>query len=192
MLEEVPLFKKCCFCIPLRYGLLTWVYIKLIITVIMFLSLAVNVYDMDRFCYACKILIAIFVIILIFIFVDIILDIVFIVGGHLKNVRLLTYFYRYSFVIAVETILLAVLTLLALLFAVKAPVSIYFLNLAIYGLGLFIQIYFILLLRSEIIKLRSNCPYRFVKNTAGSEGTVHKEDLDDLQEYEHVYENETS
>ncbi|XP_026741705.1 uncharacterized protein LOC113503804 [Trichoplusia ni] len=192
MLEEVPLCKKCCVCIPLRYGLLTWVYIKLIITIFIFLTLVLSLYEMNGFCYGCTLFLIFFVIILIFVLTDIILDIVFIVGGHLKNVRLLTLFYRYSFVLAVVTIMLGVLSLLVFLLPVKVPGLLFSINLAIYSIALCIQIYFILLLRSEIIKLRSNCSYRYVKNAPGSEGSVHKEEIDGLKENEHVYENEMS
>ncbi|KAJ8720030.1 hypothetical protein PYW07_012073 [Mythimna separata] len=124
MKGEIPVFRRCCFCLPLRYGLLAWGYFKM------------------------------------------------------KNVRLIRVFYFVSMGMWVANFLLASFTVIKTIENMVTHNMVYFMlghpamAICFYFVVLAVQTYFLLLLRSEIIKLRSSGEFRFVNNAAEAECTM--------------------
>ncbi|KAH9645118.1 hypothetical protein HF086_005663 [Spodoptera exigua] len=116
MKAELPVCTRCCFCLPLRRGLLVWGYIKL------------------------------------------------------KKVKYMRLFYFLSIgILAVTGLLLIAQTCLMghPSFKFKADLLEYYIKIyTSYFIVIVVQAYFILLLRSEIIKLKNSCKFRFVNNAA--------------------------
>ncbi|KAJ8720028.1 hypothetical protein PYW07_012071 [Mythimna separata] len=188
MKGEIPVFRRCCFCLPLRYGLLAWGYFKMIADLFLIVSMsfvfvstlfwmragAVNKYTETQMCL--ELMIPMIAITLFF--TDFIVTIVFIVGGHKKNVRLIRVFYFLSMGMWVATFLLASCIVISALHHTLAYHHHYMslihvlLTFCFYFIVLVVQTYVLLLLRSEIIKLRSSGEFRFVNNAAEAECTM--------------------
>ncbi|KAH9645124.1 hypothetical protein HF086_005669 [Spodoptera exigua] len=88
MRADLPVFKRCCFCIPLRYGLLTWAYVKLVTVTIFSMFILVSLYHMVGMYTMYHLPIQrhniIFMsVILTVLFIEISLTVTFIVGGHM-------------------------------------------------------------------------------------------------------------
>ncbi|XP_047028752.1 uncharacterized protein LOC124636630 [Helicoverpa zea] len=185
MKGEIPVCTRCCFCFPLRRGLLAWGYIKLIVDTlhIAFVSdslLETILYRLDGSNKPTSLLyteITIALVLLGLFLTDFVATTVFVVGGHMKNVRLIRVFYIFCIAVLVSTILL-----LALLFSLTVSdisvktLSHEWINLVLsYSAGfaiLVIQCYFVMLLRSEIIKLTKNCQFSFVNHAAEAACTM--------------------
>ncbi|XP_035437821.2 uncharacterized protein LOC118267752 [Spodoptera frugiperda] len=167
---ELPVCKRCCFCIPLRRGLLVWGYIKLladlyfltIMSYILLILIAFSAYGQEF--AGMVVVIAVFLI-------DFAMTIVFIIGAHKKIVKYMRLFYFLSIAMLALTLLLVIIHICllsnypwfrsrtdALEYGIKVYSSYFFV--------IVVQIYFIFLLRSEIIKLKNSCKFRFVNNTA--------------------------
>ncbi|KAJ8719412.1 hypothetical protein PYW08_011587 [Mythimna loreyi] len=196
MKGELPVFKRCCFCLPLRYGLLAWGYFKLIADAFLIFLMTfifietlrlVNVYansDHVGDFYAGLIISSIAITLF---FTDFIVTIVFIIGGHKKNVQLIRVFYFLSMGMWVATFLLASFTIITTIQAVVRSIQYssnhyFMLNQTLmascfYFVVLVVQTYFLLLLRSEIIKLRNNGEFRFVNNAVEAECTMRCEEV---------------
>ncbi|CAH0686428.1 unnamed protein product [Spodoptera exigua] len=169
MKAELPVCTRCCFCLPLRRGLLVWGYIKLladlyilvILSYIMFIFIAFHFYGLEF----AGLVIAITVFL-----VDVGLTVVFIVGAHKKKVKYMRLFYFLSIgILAVTGLLLIAQTCLMghPSFKFKADLLEYYIKIyTSYFIVIVVQAYFILLLRSEIIKLKNSCKFRFVNNAA--------------------------
>ncbi|KAJ8719401.1 hypothetical protein PYW08_011576 [Mythimna loreyi] len=176
-MDDLPVLKKCCFCMPLRYGLLTWGYMKLgaAVTVLTFFTLIVLV--LSEYIRRDNLLITIIVLIEAVLVIEIILHIVFIIGAHKKSVKLLQAYYHYAVFMWVVTMIMC---FGCTGFLVVSIISRYdsdsgfliTLNVVGFFCSIAVQSFLLISLRSEIIKLRSNCPYRFVKNENDPEGTI--------------------
>ncbi|CAH0686430.1 unnamed protein product [Spodoptera exigua] len=174
-MAELPVFKKCCFCIPLRYGLLTWGYLKLgiaLIILIIFLILLSQIPVNHR--RDLNIVIMIVVVLM----TEVVIHCSFIVGAHKKNVKILRLYFYYALFMWAVTMMAAVIAtglLSVSLFFRKdsfLEILVFALNVIGFTFSIAIQTFLLLALRSEIIKLRSNCPYRFVKDDNEPEGTI--------------------
>ncbi|XP_047997736.1 uncharacterized protein LOC125235275 [Leguminivora glycinivorella] len=163
---EAPEFKRCCFCLPLRKGLIAWGYFKLLLNVLalIYVGVIASIYTRRtwRPVEARDIVILSFMAICLL--VDMSFDIVFIAAGHKKDVKLLQISYIYN-------IVWLVLLTLGNCFQLYMNVSMSYrmwkyseyrkyivfdlLLCAGFAFGLiFTQIYLVLLIRSEIKKLR--------------------------------------
>ncbi|XP_063894683.1 uncharacterized protein LOC110372198 [Helicoverpa armigera] len=186
MKGELPVCTRCCFCFPLRRGLLAWGYIKLIadfifilmmLYIVLIMILLIRAFtDGSFWAMMCSEVIMGSIGILICL-VDIAITIVFIVGGHTKNVKLIRVFYIHSLVVCVVSAILCIFTILAPILAFFYTIDVRHVETLVMSvvtsLGILaIQCYFVLLLRSEIIKLNSNCEFRFVNNAAEAECTM--------------------
>uniref|UniRef100_A0A2A4JKI3 Uncharacterized protein n=1 Tax=Heliothis virescens TaxID=7102 RepID=A0A2A4JKI3_HELVI len=186
MKGEIPVCTRCCFCLPLRRGLLAWGYLKLIVDTlyIAFVSdslLETILYSLNGINRPSGLLyseLTVALILLSLFLTDFVATTIFVVGGHTKNATLIRVFYIFSISIFVSTILL-----IALLFSLTvSDLSLQsftpyeWLNLVVsYSAGfaiLVIQCYFILLQRSEIIKLTKNCQFSFVNHAAEAACTM--------------------
>lgn len=167
---EIPEVTRCCFCFPLRLGLLVWAYIKLISNLLLFtLILFTTIDDWSR--YGDRVPTTIFVFhipILLTLLLDIIFHIIFIISAHKKDHSKMRIFYRYNIFALVVYILGFVITM-SLFF-----IETYFIYAVIFGLfqlGIFmwiiiIQFYVLILVRSEVIKLERNTNFEFVNHAA--------------------------
>ncbi|KAJ8720026.1 hypothetical protein PYW07_012069 [Mythimna separata] len=193
MKGEIPVFKRCCFCLPLRYGLLAWGYFKIFADVCLMLAIAyilahiimiMMIYSTEDNLHQIYPELIIAVVSITLFFTDLIVTIVFIVGGHKKNVRLMRVFYFLSMGMWVATLLLASYTIVTTLqhfFKYNRRYTYLgdiLMAACFYFVALVVQTYFLLLLRSEIIKLRSSVEFRFVNNAAEAECTMRCDEVE--------------
>ncbi|KAJ8719409.1 hypothetical protein PYW08_011584 [Mythimna loreyi] len=195
MKREIPVCTRCCFCLPLRYGLLAWGYFKLIADAFIIVILT---FLFPNFLYAMDIKymeisssqelsdwlntkMTISIITDVIFFTDFVVTIVFIIGGHKKNVKLIRVFYFLSIGMWVATFLLVCFTGVAALYRIITfkrahhySQFIYILlpGFCFFSVSLIVQTYFLMLLRSEIIKLRNSGDFGFVNNTAEAMCTI--------------------
>ncbi|CAB3227840.1 unnamed protein product [Arctia plantaginis] len=201
MRTEVPVFKRCCFCLPLRRSLIAWGYFKLFIATILLLYCFVVLYRTMNVLFHLKYwiqeLITLTVVCAILI-VDIILHILFIVGAHKKEVKFLRAYYYYSLTLLV---LLLLLDLYWVVLIIQHRIYLYintliFSAMAVMFLNLLTQAYVILLVRSEIIKLNNIGSFRFVNNAAEAECKLYiehpHEEIVQINEENNKNENEKS
>ncbi|CAH2041666.1 unnamed protein product, partial [Iphiclides podalirius] len=175
MHSEIPSFNRCCFCAPLRYGLLVWAYLKLVFNIIFFAGALIWLSFVALFIFMSSnavYIVLMIAFVLLFVFFDIVFCFVLIVGGHKKHTTLLRLYYRYGIVHAV------LLTALGFVSVGISSASIedilqrpdewhYILVLsAIYSSFLILHVYLMLLVRSEVRKLKANGEFRFVNHTA--------------------------
>ncbi|KAF9823078.1 hypothetical protein SFRURICE_015558 [Spodoptera frugiperda] len=84
---EVPVLKRFCFCLPLRYGLIVWGYLRLVLSALAlvageqcFSSMLSQAQTEDDIKYT--IYTVLLGVLLVFILADILMNIVFVIGGH--------------------------------------------------------------------------------------------------------------
>ncbi|KAM3958818.1 uncharacterized protein ACR2FA_007220 [Aphomia sociella] len=183
MYTDVPKLTRCCFCMPLRYGLLFWGYFKLLPTLSLF---TVLVLELSRFINnkaaghmhydvppAIPILITITII-------DVIFTIVLLVAGHMKNWNLFRVYYYYS--ITMTAIFLICYALFIIGFIVAAEYNpfmyylfIYVIQVTLFGAAvLMLHVYITVLVRSEMLKLRDNSNFSFVNHAAEAQCTMNQ------------------
>nr|XP_032518018.1 uncharacterized protein LOC116770590 isoform X2 [Danaus plexippus plexippus]XP_032518020.1 uncharacterized protein LOC116770590 isoform X2 [Danaus plexippus plexippus] len=158
---DLPDPDRCCCCLPLRPGLLTLAYIKLGISVLLLLIII----------YFILIIYLVFTLhtdvthVLIWIalcldFVDIVIGIFIIVSAHKKSIKFMEIYYKTSIFV-----FLMLSFLCAVIFHVIADhVYSLLILLTVFFLILLLQIYIVLLVRSEVLKLRSNAQFQFLNN----------------------------
>ncbi|XP_050550539.1 uncharacterized protein LOC118267748 [Spodoptera frugiperda] len=180
MRTELPTFKRCCFCVPLRYGLLTWAYLKLVAVVLLATFLAMYLYRIirryNRIPYPGDLHgMAIIGVLLVILLIEFCFTVTFVIGGHMKNLKPMRVFYVYNMVMVVITLgLMMILVGLMLRDMDPSHVVSYYswnflLTMANFFFTLLVQIYFILLIRSEIFKLEGKYGFSFVNNAAEEE-----------------------
>ncbi|XP_047997739.1 uncharacterized protein LOC125235277 [Leguminivora glycinivorella] len=166
MQREAPEFKRCCFCIPLRRGLIAWGYVKLILDLLVLAYLSLMFFWLAH--YGLR-FVSVYMLTYIFIavcsFLDTAFSIVFIVAGHKKSIKLLKVSYVYNIVWLGFLVLGNSFTLytdLKFLYKMwsymkdhKYIVLEILASSALATSTVFIQIYVILLIRSEISKLQN-------------------------------------
>ncbi|XP_022826945.1 uncharacterized protein LOC111356711 [Spodoptera litura] len=176
---ELPMLKRCLLCIPLRYGLIGWGYIRLVIDIIVTVALTIefiHVLEMVQTrSYSVSNLVIIGLIILLGV-ADFTLTVVFIIGAQRKNVKLLKMCYVYNIVLWVLIIILGVAVSVYTVYLMYQH-NVAFLHHIFYILTdlftylsqILVQGYFLLLVRSEIVKLENSSEFQFVNNAAESE-----------------------
>ncbi|KAJ8719431.1 hypothetical protein PYW08_011606 [Mythimna loreyi] len=201
MKGELPVFKRCCFCLPLRYGLLAWGYFKLIADVCLIFMLCSDIFtdasnmirlylnktDISKLTIstiidtASRLTLELFALTLFF--ANIVVTILFIIGGHKKNAQFMRGFYFLSMGIWMATFLWASDIVVVTLWHGFVSSNYYFFldqtlkALCFFFVILVVQTYFLLLLRSEMIKLRNFGEFRFVNNAAEAECTMRCEEV---------------
>ncbi|PZC82183.1 hypothetical protein B5X24_HaOG210991 [Helicoverpa armigera] len=174
---ELPVLTRCCMCFPLRYGLLVLGYIRLCIGLLLLTSVTSGFVesltsepkpDENRNVY-----LGVIGTTVVLTFNDVVLNALFIVGGHMKNVRLLRAYYIYNIILWVLMIILYVFFTGQSInyFSKNAEDKMFYLWIAVMDIIIYfghivIHFYSILLIRSEIVKLTNNCEFRFVNNAA--------------------------
>ncbi|KAJ8719420.1 hypothetical protein PYW08_011595 [Mythimna loreyi] len=204
MRTKLPVCKRCCFCLPLRYSLLTWGYIRLGLSTHLIITLSMVFYWMIERVLTEGVPLdiahtAILATVLLLLITDIVLNTVFVTGGHKKDTKLLRVYYIYSFILCTLLFLLWIASVIATLYRfrigeIEATFYIYIIlvDSATLLALVFAQIFVLLLVRSEIIKLRSHCEFRYVNNAAEAECTLDCEELNGEEEQEYTYERYVS
>ncbi|XP_075976941.1 uncharacterized protein LOC142977106 [Anticarsia gemmatalis] len=147
-------FKKCCTCVPMRFGLAFWGYLKLLFDVVILFIRGFGIEMQPQ--------IGLFSITTAFIvnntvMVDFIMNIVFIIGCHRKKASLLFVYYVHSMVFLVITIFLCAYNFMTM--ATNIFYSEYnnpLVSLIAYFIYIGAHCYMIFILRSEITKLENN------------------------------------
>ncbi|XP_038212584.1 uncharacterized protein LOC119832860 [Zerene cesonia] len=166
---EWPELTKCCFCVPLRRGLLAWGYFKLVLNLTLIGFMGLHLYMIitrqDHFpLFGILILASIN---LVFV-TDATFQIIFIVGAHKKNYKYLRCYFRYNVVVLVTVFVCSVIyasyalySLGVFLFVILfIPFAIQLLLIII--LYQLVSFYFLVLSRSEFKKLKNNAKFEFV------------------------------
>ncbi|KAF9823077.1 hypothetical protein SFRURICE_015557 [Spodoptera frugiperda] len=155
MRTELPTCRRCCFCLPLRYGLLSWGYFRFVISGMFLVGLTIGFVGLVTAEDSYRELGSIIVvgILLLSTLTDFVLNFLFILGGHKKDVRLLKSYYVYSIVLCVLTILLG---------TTSSVHTVMIFKMTSFDLSFFFW----------IIKLRSNCEFRFVNLASEGECTL--------------------
>ncbi|XP_063365150.1 uncharacterized protein LOC134653688 [Cydia amplana] len=186
---EAPEFKRCCFCIPMRRGLIAWGYVKVGLNVLMLTFVALMFYFFalhgSTFFTAD---VVIFTFISACLLIDISFNIVFIVAGHKKSVKLLKLSYVYHMVwLGLLTLGTCFMLYVDIDFIqrmwpyIQDSKFIFLEFLSGSGIGIslvFVQIYVILLIRSEMRKLQNQTlEMQFTNHVAAGEPrcTLHNE-----------------
>ncbi|XP_047028418.1 uncharacterized protein LOC124636384 [Helicoverpa zea] len=164
---DLPVLSECCFCLPLRFGLLVWGYIKLTISsitaLILLLALEEKIVRMgdDRDYLEIYVL----ALVLVTVAINLALDTLFVVGGHKKNVKLLQIYYIYHIVLWVLTLISLIVMGFVMMKGIhgRMVLQINFFNIFLSSV---LQSYFLLLLRSQIMKLKTNIDFQYLNTTA--------------------------
>ncbi|XP_013162201.1 PREDICTED: uncharacterized protein LOC106113783 [Papilio xuthus] len=166
MYFEMPNITKCCFCIPLRYGLLAWAYFKLawciflttMISIKLGMTLSAKHFSLE---YSIPLLYCLSLVI------ELIITIIFIIGAHKKNPKLLRVYYIYAMVFLGIIFLLCLLALGLAIFEYIMQMRFSYIlqniyETSIFGTGVILfNLYLLSLVRSEILKLENNTQFSF-------------------------------
>ncbi|CAH0726739.1 unnamed protein product, partial [Brenthis ino] len=167
---ELPMITRCCFCLPLRLGLLVWAYIKTISCTLLFSLLLYLLIDQcSRYSHISISHMFMFQIpVLSLLITDITFHIIFIISAHKKEHRKMRLFYRYSifsliiyilgFIISTTLMITDSYFMFAFIFGLF--------QLAIFMWIIVIQMYVLILVRSEVVKLKRNMNFEFVNHAA--------------------------
>ncbi|KAJ8720033.1 hypothetical protein PYW07_012076 [Mythimna separata] len=185
----IPQFRRCCFCLPLRPGLLAWGYFKIIadllITPVALTQLWYCLYFLEEapkhYVYIGHMIIwshllaaVSFLTFLMFV-VEFAASIMFVIAAHKKNVGLVRGYYIYSivvFVISTHLFLLEVVLTYKAIRGASYSAAVCAVMFVGYLIFLLVQAYFILLVRSQMIKLKARRQCKFVNNTTEAQGMM--------------------
>ncbi|XP_059045430.1 uncharacterized protein LOC131841180, partial [Achroia grisella] len=184
MYTDVPKLTRCCFCLPLRHGLLFWGYLKLLPLLGMFLLL---ILELTRFIgyqdsgATHSSLPPPIPILMTLTIVDIIFSVILLVGGHTKNWNLFKIYYYYSMtMVGLFVLCYSVFIIGFIVMSYSNPflfyLLIYVIQIVLFGAAvLLLQIYITILVRSEMLKLRDNANFSFVNHAAEAQCTMNQD-----------------
>ncbi|XP_022826863.1 uncharacterized protein LOC111356650 [Spodoptera litura] len=161
MLIEIPELRRCCCCLPLRRGILIFGYISLFLTILfgtLQIVLCVFYHNMKSSfattaaLYRGVIMEVQLCIVFLLYSLDIVFHIVLIVGAHMKRRRLLRIYYYYELTTMVATFVVVLITYIDLHRYPRWNFILTEFSLAFTGFVL--QVYLVLLVRSELNKDR--------------------------------------
>ncbi|KAJ8719421.1 hypothetical protein PYW08_011596 [Mythimna loreyi] len=191
---ELPQFKRCCLCLPLRHGLIVWGYIRLVIGVLLLIGVTKGFFEvlaMSKKEAGYEKYVVLFGFFIIVGGADIVLNVVFVYAGHTKHLKMLKAYYIYSFFLWILMIIMGI-CLFAYAVHVMKLYEMDFLNVWIMLCDLvtilcqiLIQAYVLLLVRSEFLKLKNNCEFRF-ENKAVESACRMKYEEDALADIEDI------
>ncbi|XP_050663502.1 uncharacterized protein LOC126964440 [Leptidea sinapis] len=140
---EIPILSRCCFCFPLRKGLITFAYVNLILTICVTILLSVFIVN-DRMTDATdkteqpRMIADIFALV-----IEVITSIVFIIALHKKHVMLMKGYLYFEIVFSIVGFIYS------LAFLSRETASELFLIFC----QLMVQIYLVILIWSSIVKM---------------------------------------
>ncbi|CAG5043586.1 unnamed protein product [Parnassius apollo] len=189
MYTDIPSFTKCCFCAPLRYGLLVWAYFKLVTSIIIFASVLIWLLNFTKSVVLIADAIhflALFVATISIHLFDIIFNLVLIIGIHKKHVTLLRLYYRYGVAHAFVITATALICIVYAIASTSAPFDepnlwhkIVVFASAICA-SMLVHTYLLILVRSEVLKLKANSQFKFSNQAA--DPTCVMQDSNDVTE----------
>ncbi|XP_050344347.1 uncharacterized protein LOC126769530 [Nymphalis io] len=165
---EIPECRRCCCCFPLRHGIIVFGYIHLLFSIFV---LAVEIYVSinhvssqhtmalykgvafySQVWFAFILFIA-----------EILFNIVLLVGAHMKKTQLLRAYYYYG----ITTTLASLVTFIVVRYSdLYSHFGFYILEACFVLTGLGIQVYLLLLVRSELLKIRHTSRLCYVNHAA--------------------------
>lgn len=173
MKVEIPEFARCCFCFPLRYGLLVWAYLKLVFIAIIlcsYVNLIVEAIVFNRFSNTNLVIYVIIFLITIFSCVDLVFHIIFIISAHKKNSTKMKLFYK-EILFGLIFYIFCFIYILSIFLSNYSIIKLYStMELwCFFMLLIFTQGYLIILVRSEVRKLERSSDYQFTNPTTTAE-----------------------
>ncbi|CAK1583013.1 unnamed protein product [Parnassius mnemosyne] len=174
MSKDITSVARCCFCAPLRYGLLIWAYLKLVTSILVFGVMVIWLFIWILLVHFEKGLLILIIPTTLILIVDIVFNFVLIIGSHKKNITLLSLYYRYGIGHAVVFVVFGVLWILYGISRMAAPeddprtVRFIFATTSVFIVLLILHIYLFIVLRSEINKLKARDQFRYVDQAAES------------------------
>ncbi|XP_028179076.1 uncharacterized protein LOC135077869 [Ostrinia nubilalis] len=166
---EVPEFNRCCFCLPLRPGLLVWGYIKMAaLSVFGYILIEDLIRMMSHSYFRVP---TVMILLVCFVVIDIMFTIGFIVAGHMKHPQLFRMYYYYSLV-SLGIFFIGYMIVLGVYFYTFRNLPAYiFLWTTLDSLYtavplILVQLYLSLLVKSELRKLSNNSNFQFVNTAA--------------------------
>ncbi|XP_047997781.1 uncharacterized protein LOC125235305 [Leguminivora glycinivorella] len=190
MRGETPEFKRCCFCIPLRRGLIGWGYCKLVCNILTFAYIILLCSLIRRHSELQIKHIAVIIVLFAIVITDTGFNILFVVAGHRKSVKLLRVSHIYNMV-SLALVILAhcfkIYTNIYYIYRITQYVGFHMffivdlmVSAALAFVVIFVQVYLILLIRSEMIKLRNqSLEIQYSNHLAGEPQCIlHKADAD--------------
>ncbi|XP_045499736.1 uncharacterized protein LOC123697312 [Colias croceus] len=161
---EIPECRRCLFCMPLRYGVITFGYISLIFSIFCIaLEIFLGIDDLEgvtRITYRGNDFLTRSWLAILLYLVDISFVIVLLFGAHMKQVRLLTVYYYYGITTTLASFLMITVTDLSR-DSMYVIVDVCFIFVA-----LVIHIYMLFMVRSMIKKLRQSSGLSFVNHVS--------------------------
>uniref|UniRef100_A0A2A4JIJ9 Uncharacterized protein n=1 Tax=Heliothis virescens TaxID=7102 RepID=A0A2A4JIJ9_HELVI len=187
MSVELPVCTRCCLCFPLRFGLIVWGYLRLVISALVLVvaeksfskTLTLTKTEPEVIYTIYAVLLAI---LLAFTLADILVNILFVIGGHRKVLKLLRAYYIYSIVLWIKTSLLGLAMIgYTIYWSISEEIDQFHVWVLVVNVStilgqMLIQAYVILLIRSQIIKLKRIFAFRFINNATDCECTMESED----------------
>ncbi|XP_064073168.1 uncharacterized protein LOC135193653 isoform X1 [Vanessa tameamea] len=175
---EIPEFARCCFCFPLRLGLLVWTYVKLVFSLLLLVHfICLLVANLMHLYYPVRVSIVISSILFsIFLCVDIAFHIIFIVSAHTKDYRKMKWFYKEAMVALCLYIFgffcFTVYVVCDLNFTHQHITVIAYTLMSIWSIFFWVtisQAYLIMLVRSEVLKLERSTNFEFTNRAVDAE-----------------------
>ncbi|CAB3227844.1 unnamed protein product [Arctia plantaginis] len=202
MYSKVPVFKPYCFCLSPRSDLITWGCFKLIITALLMLYFTLTIVEMIAVIIALENMyyiddVVIFTVILGVLSTDFVVHIIFIVGTYKKNLKFFRMYYLYTVCVLVLTVLQGFVCFEILLkkrfdsFTTLLPLLL-FAAVSTFFVYLLIQIYVFVLVRREIVKLKTPVPGRFETKVTVKVEDLHEEEIsstDDNNKEQDMYDS---
>ncbi|XP_075977365.1 uncharacterized protein LOC142977372 [Anticarsia gemmatalis] len=188
MFVDLPLLKRCCFCLPLRCGLIVWGYLKLIIsglqltaTYFSWLHIIELMQSYRNFSTGEIVMLCLLTLSILILVIDLILNTLFVIGCHQKDTNLMRGFYYYGYfmlgmIVVGELVYFGFTIYMLCNISSMFWISIIWGN-SVFAVGMVIQFYVQLLVRSEIVILNNGYKFSFVNNAAMAECTL---DIDNV------------
>ncbi|XP_053608411.1 uncharacterized protein LOC128674100 [Plodia interpunctella] len=163
MYTDLPQFTRCCFCAPLRIGLLAWGYIKLAISILIWLLICDGIMHLIDRGFVIPVGTILFIIAEI---IDNIFTVILVVAAHKKHEKLFKVSYIYSIVFLVLFGVICGLHLVYMFMSMMSyphpyVVDIFMTSFASSIASIMVQGYITLLIRSEMLKLRDRSNIQF-------------------------------
>ncbi|XP_047533870.1 uncharacterized protein LOC125068652 [Vanessa atalanta] len=184
---EIPEFARCCFCFPLRLGLLVWTYVKLIFILLLLVDLIfLVVTHLTHFYYdfGVNFIVISSILFSIFLCVDFAFHIILIVSAHTKEYRKMKWFYKEAMVALCLYIFglfcFTVYVVYDFNFSLKYITFIVYILLFIWSIFFWVtisQAYLIMLVRSEALKLERSTNFEFTNRAVDAEDAIYNNDI---------------
>ncbi|XP_041981437.1 uncharacterized protein LOC121734864 isoform X2 [Aricia agestis] len=172
MYLDLPVFRRCCCCLPVRHGIIAFGYFHMVIACLMISLeswLLTKGYDASKpaptVFNGVGFMVQVWVVFVLYA-VDIVFTVVLLVGAHRKRTQLLKVYAYYAIATCCSSLVLFIIMRCQM--EEDEPYLIVYTTItetSLAAAALIIKIYLLLLIRSEIKKLEQNCELRFSMKT---------------------------